>query len=64
MREPVEIVHPIPHAKPKIYVASVERKGGRLAGECGCGWYCLHNHKSVDAGYNCVEKHRAEIQDA
>ena len=58
----VEIVHPIAHAKPKAYNADVYRKGGRQAAECECGWYCMHNHKSRDAGLNCVERHRAEIQ--
>ncbi len=57
----VEIVHPRANQKPKAMVAEVKVKGGRRAAECECGWYCLHNHKSVEAAENCIEKHRAQI---
>lgn len=55
------IVHPIAHAKPKALEASVQRKGGRLAAECECGWYCMHNHKSVGAAENCVDGHEKSL---
>jgi hypothetical protein len=57
----MEILHPRQNQKPKAFTATVERKGGRLAAECGCGWYCMHNHKSVEAAGNCIKRHADDI---
>jgi len=56
-----KIVHPVAHAKPREFVADVKLKGGRRAAECECGWYCMHNHKSVEAAENCLDKHADEL---
>jgi hypothetical protein len=52
-----EALHPVANAKPKRFTAEPRRQGGSLAAHCGCGWYCMHNHKLVGQAEQCAERH-------
>lgn len=58
----VELLHPQSNTKPKIFEVEAERRGGSLSARCGCGWYCNHNHKTVDQATICVARHVVAIK--
>ena len=62
MRTNVELRHIVQNSKPRIFKVEALRQGGSLSARCGCGWYCMHNHKSVDQTMICVARHVIDIK--
>lgn len=58
----MEILHPQSNAKPKMFEAEPSRQGGSLSHRCGCGDYCMHNHKNPNQAWICTARHAIKVQ--
>jgi len=56
-----DALHPVANAKPKEYMVTPKRQGGRLGSMCECGWYCMHNHKAVEQAEKCAKRHADNV---
>lgn len=62
MRTSVPLRHIVTNSKPKVFDVAAIRQGGSLSARCGCGWYCMHNHKAIDQAMICVARHVIDIK--
>lgn len=54
-------LHPQANTKPKEFTVAPKRAGGRLGSQCGCGWYCMHNHKEMEQAVKCAKRHADSV---